>query len=310
MLLSLLIAENIASMLIMVLCGVALAKAGLLDTGAAKMLSTVSVFLIMPCNIITAFQLEKTPQVMDQLLLVTLAAVFIQLLLIGLSFLFKKPLRLSAIEQISSTFGNSGIIALCLVRSIMGDEYSVYVFPYMMFQIMLTWTYSMFMVGGREKINLKTFFTMPTVYAIFIGLFLFFGGISLPPFLLNTMTEIKACTGPIGMISIGLIIGAADLKALFSNIRIFIICLLKLIVFPALVMLILCLLPLERIDPNIWFLLLPSIICLSAPTANSVTTVAQFCDTEVEYASILNLTSVVFCIITMPVMIAFYELLM
>lgn len=309
MALSLLIIKNIASMLLMVLCGVALAKSKLLDADAAKKIAVVSVYIVMPCNIITAFQLDPSAQVGERLLFATLAAVFIQLLLIGLSFLARRPLKLSPIEQLSSTFGNSGIIALCLVRSILGDEYSLYVFPYMMFQILLTWTYAMFLVGGKEKMSLKTFFTMPTVYAIVIGLILFFTGLTLPDYLMDTMNELKACTGPIGMISIGLIIGSADLKAFFSNVRVFLICALKLVAFPAIVMCVLALLPLEDALPDGRALLLPGIICLCAPTANTVTTVAQLCDTDVDRASIINLTSVIFCVITMPVMIAFYDFL-
>lgn len=293
----------------MVLLGVALVKSKLLDSDAAKKVAVISVYVVMPCNIIVAFQLDFTGDIVQKLLFSTGSSVFIQLFLIFLSFLFKKALNFTAIEQLSATFGNSGIIALCLVRSILGDEYSLFVFPYMMFQILLTWTYSMFLIGGKEKMNLKTFLSMPTVHAILIGLLLFLTGIRLPAFLLDTMNEIKACTGPLGMISIGLIIGSTRLKEIFSNARIFLICAMKLIIFPVLVMLVLHLFPLERILPDSQSLLLPGIICLCAPTANTVTTVAQLCDTEVERASIINLTSVIFCIITMPVMIAFYEYL-
>ena len=48
-------------------------------------------------------------------------------------------------------------------------------------------------------------------------------------------------------------------------------------------------------------------LATAAPVAAMVTQLAQIYDQDVKYASVINVMSVIFCIITMPCMVMLYE---
>lgn len=71
---SLLLALQILKLFAIMLMGYAIVKLGLLKASDSKALSVVLVYLIMPCVIINAFQVEATPEVQKGLALACVAA--------------------------------------------------------------------------------------------------------------------------------------------------------------------------------------------------------------------------------------------
>ena len=51
------------------------------------------------------------------------------------------------------------------------------------------------------------------------------------------------------------------------------------------------------------------LIAVAAPVAAMITQLAQVYDQDVRYASVINVMSVIFCIITMPLTILLYEMI-
>ena len=70
---SLLLALQILKLFAIMLMGYAIVKLGLLKASDSKALSVVLVYLIMPCVIINAFQVEATPEVQKGLALACVA---------------------------------------------------------------------------------------------------------------------------------------------------------------------------------------------------------------------------------------------
>lgn len=68
---------------------------------------------------------------------------------------------------------------------------------------------------------------------------------------------------------------------------------------------------LERsgIHPDAEYILMIVLIATSAPAAAMITQLAQIYGKDSRYASVINVMSVIFCIITMPVMVLSYEML-
>ena len=50
------------------------------------------------------------------------------------------------------------------------------------------------------------------------------------------------------------------------------------------------------------------LLATAAPAAAMVTQLAQLYNKDVKYASVINVMSVIFCIVTMPVMVMLYEM--
>ena len=74
---SLILAEKIFSLFLIMFMGYAVVHWGLLHAEDSKTLSLISLYLISPCVIISAFQVQYTPDVLHGLLLALAAAVLL-----------------------------------------------------------------------------------------------------------------------------------------------------------------------------------------------------------------------------------------
>ena len=93
---SLLLALQILKLFAIMLMGYAIVKLGLLKASDSKALSVVLVYLIMPCVIINAFQVEATPEVQKGLALACVAAVAVHILFLVITIPLRKLLHLNA----------------------------------------------------------------------------------------------------------------------------------------------------------------------------------------------------------------------
>ena len=96
---SLLLMEEIAKLFAIMLMGYAVVKAGLMKSSESKSISVVMVYLVIPCVIIDAFQVDYTPDVQKGLLLACAAAVLVHVLFLILTTILKQVLQLDTIER-------------------------------------------------------------------------------------------------------------------------------------------------------------------------------------------------------------------
>ena len=73
--LSILLMEQIAKLFIMIFMGYAIVKMGFLKDEDSKVLSTLVLYLIVPCVILNAFQVDYTSEKVKELFLVFAASV-------------------------------------------------------------------------------------------------------------------------------------------------------------------------------------------------------------------------------------------
>lgn len=99
---------------------------GLLKSEDSRVLSLISIYLITPCVILKAFQIEYTPQVRDGFLLAIITAIAIHIILFLLAWLFSFLFHFDAVEKASIIYSNSGNLIIPLVVSVLGDEWVIY----------------------------------------------------------------------------------------------------------------------------------------------------------------------------------------
>ena len=95
---SLILAQQIAELFLILLIGCVLVKARLLKSADSRVLSVVMVYAVMPCVIINAFQVDYSPAVVTGLLYAFALAIALHALLLLLARLLH-PLRLDVIER-------------------------------------------------------------------------------------------------------------------------------------------------------------------------------------------------------------------
>lgn len=307
--LSLLLLQQICQLFIMIFFGYLLVKTKTLSTEDSKVLSKLLLFVISPCAIITSFTIEYTSDKLIGLGLSFLGAIIVHVIYIPLTQIFTKTFGFSSIEKASLIYSNAGNLIIPLVGAILGKEWVLYTSGYMVIQTILLWTHAKSLVCNEKSYDFKKIFFNINVIAIVIGLCIFFTQIQLPSILLTTIDKIGSMMGSIAMIVIGMLIGEMNLKSIFKEKRTYLICFMRLIVYPLIIIFIFKLSGLTQLIADAPQILLITLLAASAPAAATITQFAQLYNKHPGYASIMNVMSVMFSIVTMPLMVMIYQIL-
>ena len=293
---------------LMMALGFLLVKVKIVRSEDSKPISNVLVYLIVPAAMINAFQIDYTPEIRDGFLLSLWVGIVIQVGILIFVRLLKKPLRLTGVEMSSIMYSNAGNLVIPLITAAMGEEWVIYTSTYCAFQMILIWNYGNILIEEKPKVQWKKIFTNPSVIAIFLGVILFLTRIKLPPLIGSTVSAFSACLGPVSMIMLGMLLASVEVKKVFSSARIYLIIALKMVVLPALVLIVLKFTPLYTLHPDGKTILLITLLATITPSATTVVQIAQFHDKTPAYASAINMATTVVALLTMPLMIFLYSL--
>ena len=84
------------------------------------MLSVVFVYLVMPCVVLNAFQIKDTPEIRTGLLYSMGIAVGMHVVFLLLNALFRKALKLDAVEQVNIIYSNAAALVIPIVQALLG----------------------------------------------------------------------------------------------------------------------------------------------------------------------------------------------
>ena len=300
---SILLAQQIAQLFLILIMGYAVVKAGLLKASDSKVLSVVMVYLVTPCVIINAFQINDTPEIRKGLLYSMAIAAAIHVVLLGISALLSRPLKLDAVEQVNVIYSNAAALVIPLVRALLGDEYVIYSCAFIIVQLILLWTHASSLLQGDRALDWKKVFSNINMIAIAAGALLYWFRVALPAPLQNTMSTMGDMIGPMGMLLAGMAIAEKPLRDVFCTRRNYLPTVLRLVVCP-LVMLVLLLVADGK---NI---LMTVYLAAITPACATVTSMAQLYDRDAAHSSALYVLTTLLSIITMPVMIGLFDLLL
>lgn len=305
---SLLLTKQIAELFIMILLGYILVKSNLLTKQDSKVLSTVALYIVTPCVIINAFQVQHSQDVKNGLILSFLTAIIIHIIYIVGVRIVGKAYTLNGVEKATIIYTNAGNLIIPLVQALLGKEWVVYTTGYILVTTVFIWTHGRMLICEEKGFNVKELLKNVNVVACIMGILMFALKIQLPSLITETMDSISATIAPISMIVAGMLIAGMDVKDCLKNKRLYIITFLKMIVFPLFAVSLLKFTNLSSMVKNGDMILLISLLASIAPTAASVTQLAQIYDADSEYASAYYFITTLLCILTMPVFVWFYQL--
>ena len=287
-------------------------------------LSTILVFVCGPCMIIYAFYsaalktseygISKLEMGLNMLYfgLVTLALQIIFVLILYLILKKKYADAKYRLLTCSSALGNVGFFGLPLVMALVPNNPIVacYSSVYVMSMNILAFTVAVFCLTENKKyISLKAAFVNPTGIAILIAIpvFIFADKLAFGKFGIEFWDSINLLgkmTTPMCMIILGIRLGVTDLKKLFVRPFVYLISVLKMVVFPIFSFFMVYFLP---FFDNTFK---TSILILSAvPCASVILNLAEMHHAEEEIAANCVLVSTLLCFITIPLMTLFINIL-
>lgn len=283
--------------------GIVLVRCGIVRSRDSKVLSMISLYLVMPCVIISSFQVKYQPEILNGLLLALATAVLLHLVLIVVVGFLGKVLKLDGVEETSLIYSNAGNLIIPIVTAILGKEWVIYTSAFLSVQLFLLWSHAKMKLCGEKGIDLKKILTNINMIAIFAGVLLFLLQIQLPAPVQDAVDSISSMVGPMGML-----IAEMDLKKLMSYHRLWWITLLRLVGIPLIGIVLLKYSSLAALVPEGRTILLVTLLAICTPSASTLTQMAQVYGKDADYASAINVVTTLLCVVTMPLMVALYQM--
>lgn len=307
---SLLLMEEIIKLFVIMFMGYVVVKAGLMKSSESKSVSVIMVYLVIPCVILNAFQVEYTPDVQKGLLLACAAAVAVHILFLLLTAILKKPLHLDVIERATIIYSNAGILVIPLVQELLGQEYVIYSSAYIAVQLILIWTHCKNMLCEEDKLEWKKVLLNVNIISIIVGVVLFIFRIQLPSGAQDVLNMMNNMIGPLGMLLAGMVIAEVPLKTVFTRKRSYLSATLRLLVYPVFVLILMKIIQTFTSMQDSKQILLTVYLASITPACATVTSMAQLYDKDAAYSSSLYVLTTLLSIATMPVMVGLFEILL
>lgn len=302
--------EEIIKLFVIMFMGYAVVKAGLMKSSESKSVSVIMVYLVIPCVILNAFQVEYTPDVQKGLLLACAAAVAVHILFLLLTAILKKPLHLDVIERATIIYSNAGILVIPLVQELLGQEYVIYSSAYIAIQLILIWTHCKNMLCEEDKLEWKKVLLNVNIISIIAGVVLFIFRIQLPSGAQDVLNMMNNMIGPLGMLLAGMVIAEVPLKTVFTRKRIYLSAALRLFIYPVFVLGLMKVIQTFASIQDSKQILLTVYLASITPACATVTSMAQLYDKDAAYSSSLYVLTTLLSIATMPVMVGLFEMVM
>ena len=307
---SILLMQQIVQLFLMIFMGYLIVKTGLVRDDDSKVLSKIILYLIVPCVIINAFQVDYTTDTVKGLLIAFAASVMTQVILLVVISVAGRRLHLNEVEVASVYYSNSGNLIVPIVTFILGQEWVLYGCVFMSVQLVFLWTHCKKIISREASYDWKKIILNINMISIFIGVVLFFTKIRLPELIGNTLASVGTMIGPASMIVTGMLFAGMNLKQIFANKRVYFITFLRLIAVPLIALVLIKLSNLASFSADGNKIMLIVFLAIITPSASTVTQMCQVYGNDSKYASAINVMTTLLSIITMPVMVMLFQMIM
>ncbi|MBR6615842.1 MAG: AEC family transporter [Lachnospiraceae bacterium] len=301
--LSLLLLENLLAMLIMAIVGYAVARRGLINDKECAAFSRLVVNIFMPCMIVKAMQIDLTEERIQGFLTLFVFSMIVHVIWIICGKLFSKALKITAVEQATLIYSNAGNLIIPLVSALFGAEYVFYSCVFTVVQLVFMWTHGISLIRESNSIEWKKILLNPNILAVLVGVVLLLTKLPVPAPIMSAVSSFGSMVGPCAMLIIGMTIAKQDLLSVFKMKRAYLVSVGRLIVFPAIILVLLYFSGYLTRHPEQLTLFQIVFLAVSAPPAATVSQLAIMYDKDALNASVYNVMGVACCVVTMPVML-------
>lgn len=305
---SILLMEQIIQLFLMIFMGFLIVKAKLLNSEDSKILSIIVLYLIIPCVIINAFQVDYTPQTVKGLLIALAGSVMTQVILLIVVSILGRVFHLNEVEVASIYYSNSGNLIVPIVTFILGKEWVLYGCVFMSVQLVFIWTHCKKIISRESTYDWRKIVLNINMISIAIGIVLFLTRIHLPAIINNTLSAVGSMIGPASMIVTGMLFAGMDFKQIFANKRVYFVSFFRLIIVPVIALFLIKCSQLSTFSSNGNKLMLIVFLAIITPSASTVTQMCQVYGNDSQYASAINVVTTLLAIITMPLMVMLFQI--
>ena len=263
-------------------------------------LSELLLAVTMPLLTLTSFNLKFSPEMLINAGLILICSILAHTatFFLGRALYAKYPEKIRAVLHFSAIFTNCGFMGYPLLESLFGKTGIFYGSMYVAVFNFFLWTIGIrIFTGKNDPGSFRKALANPGLIAVFLGIILFIFSVKLPFPVYRAMDLAGSTTTPIAMLVIGSTLADSDFSKLFTNIPIFYGALARLILIPAVALLILKLTGLDELLIKIF------VIIIAMPVAANSAIFSKKFEGDALFASQLVLVSTLLSIVTIPLMV-------
>lgn len=298
--------NTIVTLALLMAVGFGLRKGGIIDDVFSKNLSTLIVKVGQPMLIISSLiSLEYSAENLRRGLIALAVSFGIHTGMGIIAHFAVKGFRNSDERKVSEfalMFTNCGFIGFPIIESLYGKDGLFCGAFYLVGFHLFIWTWGMAILSrGRDDIKLtprKIFINFGTVPCL-IGFLLFLCPLKIPGFIVMTADYLAGLSTPVSVLITGALIATGTARDLFGRVGNYAVCLLRLLVLPAVVCVVLKLIGLSE------FLIVFGTVMAAMPSASVITMFGEMYDIMPGFASRLVGVTSLLCVVTLPLMVAF-----
>ncbi len=294
----LILVKQIFQMFLLAGIGFLLFRSGKISLEGSRAIGNILIWVSLPAVIINGFLIERTPEHVSGMLWSAAGALLILLMSVLVSHLV---FRKDAIAAFAGAFSNPGFFGIPLVVASMGQQAVFYAAAYVAFLNIGQWTYGVSRLTGQpihQGFEPRKLIRAPFVIAILTGLLLFAFRIQLPELAKNILNTVAGLNTPLAMFTVGIYLAQTDLLKMLRRKTLYRIAAVRLLVIPAISILLLMLLPSSMREMKTVLL-----IAAACPVGSNVAVYAQLHGKDYPYAVETVVISTVFSILTLPFII-------
>ena len=225
----------------LIIIGYILVKCRVLPENSATVLSKLENTVFIPALVlgtfIENFTIEKISVAWKLLAISFIVALVVIPISIFSSKVVTKDKYIQNIYTYGLSFSNFGFMGNAVVASLFPDiffEYLIFTLPLWIF--IYIWGVPRLLITGSDKKqtfreSLKSFVN-PMFIAMIVGMIIGLIRIPLPGWIMSIIDVSGDCMSPIAMLLTGIVVSSISLKKAFTNISIYIVSIIRLIVFP------------------------------------------------------------------------------
>jgi len=226
--------EQVFTLFLFAAAGYALSKSGVVNPSHSKLLSTLLVYVFLPCNIFRTFAANCTAAYLTDNYHTVLASLLVLLVLAVVmefvSHLFSHEDYERKIYRYSLIIANYGYMGYALAESLLG---TVKLMNVMMFAMPLSvYTYTVgFSSLTKRKLSLRKLVN-PVNLSMVLGIAVGLTGLPLPEVLSGAVGKASGCMAPVSMLMAGIVISEFRLRDLLRQPRLYALVALRLVGIP------------------------------------------------------------------------------
>ncbi len=281
--------------------GYAAAKAKLFPKNTNRSLAQLVIYITNPCTVLFSVLGSERGLTNREVLLLTGIAVVFFAVVIGVGLVLPRTLKCDPKQRrlyaFMCTFSNMGFLGFPVVSALYGPEAVFYASIFNLIFQLVVYTYGVWLMDRSQaafRLHWRTFCT-PIILASAAAYVFYLTDFSAPAFAVKTLQMLAGVTSPVCMLVIGIALANVPVGRVFTNWRLYVISLIKLLGLP-----LLAYFALHRLVSNPLILGI-TVVIAAMPVATMSTLLAAKYDADEELAASGVFLSTLLSLVTIPV---------